>query len=636
MNDEPGARGVDLSRMSSLASLGQGVWVGLLGTCLFVGIVVLGHKDGYFFSVGSETFLPVLYVSVPTRAFMIMAPLLLTVPYLQLQVQLVELWDGLGEAPATVDGAPLIEALEPSLIGNAAVLYRQRVRQDGSARERVFDRLTEWLTLGLVWVSAPVLVFALLGAAMSTHELGLTLWNAACFLACVWGGYAGSRVARVRLSGGDAADAHGRWPIAGRVGFATLTLLLLGVGWVGSGGPESVLRSLGVGSETPERVEGRVYLPKPKQEFLIDAARWFAVHADLNDTELSVRPKGWKLFGVWLQEYEAGNPVDPDEPWEWEETARERYRDYLRTVWAPTLRGVDWRAAQARNAFLPAADLRESALSGASLHHADLQGVRFDDGELVGVDLYMARAQGASFKGANLRWAQMFEAELHWASFSYADLRGASLRAVQAPRSSWTNAELLLADMSGAVLTDADLRNAKGPGTNLEIAQLRGARLGASEFADARLVGADLRGVDAGSAVFAGADLTGARLSGSDLRSATLEGARCGDTELDAVLAHGADLRCDGLTAEQLRLVVGSEGTQLPQGLSVQTCLRRDELSADELERVERAIALYVAASRAGSRIREDKLRERLYCAPAEPAVVPSAPIADEAADTEG
>ena len=78
-----------------------------------------------------------------------------------------------------------------------------------------------------------------------------------------------------------------------------------------------------------------------------------------------------------------------------------------------------------------------------------------------------------------------------------ADLRGANLR----------GANLRNADLHGAGLCGADLRNANLRGANLRSADLRNANLRGANLCDANLRGVDLRGADLCDAGLCGADL---------------------------------------------------------------------------------------------------------------------------------
>ena len=97
-----------------------------------------------------------------------------------------------------------------------------------------------------------------------------------------------------------------------------------------------------------------------------------------------------------------------------------------------------------------------------------------------------------------------------------ADLRGANLR----------EADLYEANLYGADLREADLYGANLYGANLYEANLRGANLCGANLRGANLYGADLRGANLRGADLYGANLRGANLRGADLRGANLYGAK--------------------------------------------------------------------------------------------------------------
>ena len=101
-------------------------------------------------------------------------------------------------------------------------------------------------------------------------------------------------------------------------------------------------------------------------------------------------------------------------------------------------------------------------------------------------------------------------ADLSGANLCDADLRDANLRG---------------ADLSGANLCDADLRGANLRGANLRGADLRDADLSGANLFGANLRGADLRDADLSDADLSGADLRDANLRGADLSGANLRGA---------------------------------------------------------------------------------------------------------------
>ncbi len=108
-----------------------------------------------------------------------------------------------------------------------------------------------------------------------------------------------------------------------------------------------------------------------------------------------------------------------------------------------------------------------------------------------------------------------------------------------------TNAEKALfygADLSGAKLSDADLRRANLDGADLSGANLYGADLRRANLDGADLSGANLDGADLSGAYLYGADLRRANLYGADLRRANLDGADLSGAKLSDAYLYGANL----------------------------------------------------------------------------------------------
>ena len=110
------------------------------------------------------------------------------------------------------------------------------------------------------------------------------------------------------------------------------------------------------------------------------------------------------------------------------------------------------------------------------------------------------------------------------ANLRLADLVGANLSEIDLRWAYLSRANLREADLSGANLSGADL-----VGANLSEADLRWADLSRANLREADLSGADLRGADLRGANLRLADLSRADLSGANLRGADLNGANISD-----------------------------------------------------------------------------------------------------------
>jgi uncharacterized protein YjbI with pentapeptide repeats len=114
---------------------------------------------------------------------------------------------------------------------------------------------------------------------------------------------------------------------------------------------------------------------------------------------------------------------------------------------------------------------------------------------------------------------KLFNLNLSGAYLVHADLTRAIIR----------DANLKSADLSGAALSHSDLADVNLMGANLTGATLIGAILIDTNFGSAKLVHADLTGARLVDANFKGADLTGATLTGAILLGVDWNGTTCPD-----------------------------------------------------------------------------------------------------------
>jgi uncharacterized protein YjbI with pentapeptide repeats len=174
-------------------------------------------------------------------------------------------------------------------------------------------------------------------------------------------------------------------------------------------------------------------------------------------------------------------------------------------------------------------------------------------------DLSEARLVNADLSRAVLDGANLKRADLSKAQLSHATLQGADLE----------SATLILADLLGAVLNEANLSGASffGAflfGTRLKSANLSGANLLGATLMGADLTSADLTGCHLMAANFHEANLSGARLAGADLTAASLVGTRVEGAEFDGCSVHGISTwNLEGRPLRETGLVV-TTGTEFP------------------------------------------------------------------------
>jgi len=154
--------------------------------------------------------------------------------------------------------------------------------------------------------------------------------------------------------------------------------------------------------------------------------------------------------------------------------------------------------------------VRRTQLNGVDLSWASMQKAMFDEAVLEGANLSWARIQYGSFAAALMNTANLTAAKMREASFVRARMCGTDLR----------EAELQLANLTGATLQGATLRKAKLKKANFEHADLRGADLSETDLTDANLRGAQLQGAMLRGATTQGAVFDGANVEMTDLSAA--------------------------------------------------------------------------------------------------------------------
>jgi len=191
-------------------------------------------------------------------------------------------------------------------------------------------------------------------------------------------------------------------------------------------------------------------------------------------------------------------------------------------------------------------------------------------------------------------WQDYYNSEDHImvrCNLREADLSGAILSGANLSDSDLRNVNLTGAILSGANLSDSDLRYVNLTGANLTGADLSGANLRKANLRKANLRNANLTRAMLNKADLSGADLSGANLSGAILERTNLTGADLSGAILSGANLSDSDLRNVNLTGANLTGVVGDEirGTpkSLPEGWSLaDSILINDDLigGKDEFE----------------------------------------------------
>ncbi len=162
---------------------------------------------------------------------------------------------------------------------------------------------------------------------------------------------------------------------------------------------------------------------------------------------------------------------------------------------------------------------------------------------LGGVNLSGAILTQANFREADLRGTNLGGAHLIHAQFRDANLDGANFGEAELRNAFLDKVSLVRANLFKADLRYADLRDA-----DLTGADLRWAKLNEADLSEATLTGAKLRG-----AKLNGANLSGASLDKADLRGAKLREVNLGKADLREANLRWAELDKADLTATNLR-----------------------------------------------------------------------------------
>ncbi len=173
---------------------------------------------------------------------------------------------------------------------------------------------------------------------------------------------------------------------------------------------------------------------------------------------------------------------------------------------------------------------RKEPFDGESFEGANLSGLDLSGCSLQRCDLRGARLRGTRLSHANMSSAVLDEADLRGAVLEDADMTDASLLRANMERAHLARCRAERANLREANLLGADLRGACFAGASLPFAVLRDATAEGADFTAARLDHADARGASfhhakLGSAVLAHANLAGANLQNANLRGANMHGA---------------------------------------------------------------------------------------------------------------
>lgn len=337
------ARFVGLDYVAEISRHSRGVFLGVVGGCVYAWLALATTTDLALVVNASSTPLPIIQTEVPIAGFFLAAPVVLLGIYIYLHMYLQRLWRGLAKLPAFFpDAFSLDEKAYPWLLTSLVRLYMLRLTEN---RPPLW-----WLQVGIsvvcAWVLVPLTVFLFWLRYLPKHDwlgnLGLSLMVVIAF----WTGCSMYRITKATLLGERA-----RWrpverlpEIAVAIAMAVLTF---GVSTVAITAQRPIE---GIGFRLYADLRG----------------------AELNDTVLAgVNLRAANLQGAQLE------------------------RASLKSA---LLDGADFRGA-----VLRATDFSEASLEAADFRRADLWYADFRKSRLQESDFQGANLQFARFADSDLR-----------------------------------------------------------------------------------------------------------------------------------------------------------------------------------------------------------------------------------------
>lgn len=215
-------------------------------------------------------------------------------------------------------------------------------------------------------------------------------------------------------------------------------------------------------------------------------------------------------------------------------------------------------------------DLSGVDLSGVDLEKANLEGAILSNANLAEADLSEAYLVGADLRSANLTETDFSRAKLGLANLAGATMNTVDLHAASLPLANLQDATLLKAELGGAHLAGANLVNANLSEADLTEFTSTGfiPFLGLQRF---RLY-ANLRGADLSGSILSMADLDDAVLSDAQLLGTSLDGANLNDVALRGANLTGAVVDDEALAEARLC------GATMPNGdVFTEGCDEEDE-----------------------------------------------------------
>ncbi|MBV8520291.1 MAG: pentapeptide repeat-containing protein [Acidobacteria bacterium] len=394
--------------------------------------------------------LPVIQTPIPLFLFYIVAPFVLAALYLYLHLQLQDLWEEIATLPAVFpDGRSLRKKVHPWLL--TSLLQRR----PGDAHHSVGGSVQTFISWILAWGLAPATLILFWLRYLPRHDwigslLHVGLLGFAVFIGA-WSHqstFDSLRFKKPRFLAKSTAIALTTTVAAAIVSFGAIA---------------------GIDQHAEDHSQATAPPLAPV------AGRWLRTHvpallsrlqlrafADMQDTAVSERPPNWSFLPSPKLLSRTGDRTSlRDTPSD----------DVVRSVVGASLRGKDLKYANARGAFLVAADLTDSNWRGADLSFTYMQQADLENSNLPAAYLANAQLQNALMKAAHLEGSYLGEARLEGADLRSASMEGAILVGAKLNR-----ADLSFAQLARTLFSDADLTDAELFGAQLRSANLASAR----------------------------------------------------------------------------------------------------------------------------------------------------------------
>ena len=492
----------------------------LISACGYVLLAAMSTKDSSLISDSSTTTLPVIQTSIQIREFYIWSPVVLTLVYIYLLINLQPLWKALANLPAVFpDGREIDSVTYPWIVNKLARHFAPRLRTS----KGVIDNLTALVVYVLIYATVPATITVTWLRTVRCRSLGDVF---------------------------QIAD-YGALFIGFSVFLSVLGLCEC-VGTLTRRGTGTARASTARKNIASSRIRS---LKSPAIAVVFAVLAWSALHGLSGDIRRA-KPEGnehQKLSALFFRPFDVDTSNVSARPENWKGSTKAE----CDSITGAYLKSQDLSYMNGQHSFMVHSDLRGSDLSYANLNFADLR-----DSNLTPDDT------GSIHRRTILRNANLQNAQLDYANFGAADLRGCWMM----------GASINQADLQGTDLYYASIQNSSVNNTmfllsNLEHANLSNCSCVGSRFLSARLINATMTTSDLTRSDFSFSDLTGANLQGCVLVNSNLIRAHFDRTNLAGANLRNADLRGADLrhavnvTKTQLLAAFGDDTTLVPDAL---------------------------------------------------------------------